>query len=128
MFFSAGSITDVELASQLLAYARALGSEDATILERGGWHIVGSSRDWFLQARFQLPEDLQCSSLVPAPEWAPNTTRPEVLIGLLAKGLLVKKNGSVLVALPGTEPFSTIERLLVGQSAWKRAIAFTGAN
>ncbi len=126
MYFRHGRICAAELAAQLLQYVKALGCNESESLELAGWHIVRSEQDWFTLARFAVPEDLRCTFLLAAPEWAQNTTRPEALIGALSQRVVVSKGGKLTVAASESVPNEVLDAMSAAR--WQRAIAFSGVR
>ena len=128
MFFAGGIVSDQELAARLLDCAIALGAQSAELINLKNWQVVGSNTDWFVSAKFQVPETLNPPWPAPVPEWGENSVRPEMLISLLAQDIFMK-TGTGIFRLKGSatlaeEPFS-----LLGQArTWTRAIAFRGAT
>ena len=126
MYFQHSRISGTELAAQLLEYVKALGCSQAESLELAGWHVVRSEQDWFTLARFAVPEDLRCTALLAAPEWAQNTTRPEALIGALSERVVVSKGGKLTVSASDSVPNEVLDAMSAAK--WQRAIAFSGVR
>ena len=127
-FFANGKVTSKALIEQLVAAARALGSSRVETHVVNEWSVVAAADDWFLLGQFRIPENLQFESLTPCPEVGQNSTRPEALIAVFAKDIVVLGPLGIRVAKGTVAPNDALHSVLAQPQTWQRAIAFRGVE
>ena len=105
-----------------------LGAANTVLLSVDQWSVVAADDDWFAAARYPVPENLLFERLIPFPEMGQNCTRPEVLVGVFARDIVMRKNAVVLLAKGTVAEADPIQRLLQSSASWCRAIAFRGVE
>jgi hypothetical protein len=128
MFFDHGIVSASAIASQVLAGAQVLGAENAVSLSVDEWSVVAADQDWFVAARYPVPESLLFESLTPFPEMGQNCTRPEVFVGVFARDIVMRKNSAVQLTKGTVSEADRIQEFLRSSALWRRAIAFRGVE
>ncbi len=122
-FFHEGIVSAEALVEQLVAGAQALGATQVDVRSSGSWFIVASERDWFLSARFPVPEDLDVDTLVPFPELGQNCVRPECAVAAFAESAIVRGPAGALTIRGNVAPDEPVLAEMAN-ARWQRAIAF----
>lgn len=125
-FFADGVVSGEFLVEQLIAGARALGAVEVESLVLGGGFVVAARNDWFLSARFPIPEDFRFQAFTPFPELGRNCVRPECVVAAFARDVVVRGPSGTRVVQGAVLPSDPMFTRVVAATGWRRAIAFRG--
>ncbi|WP_124543810.1 hypothetical protein [Piscinibacter terrae] len=113
---------------QLVAGAQALGATAVETHAIDGGFVVAAHTDWFVCARFPIPEDFDFRVLTPFPELGHNSVRPECVVAAFAEHVVVRGPSGTHVVKGALAPTDRMLTEVSTASAWRRAVAFRGLS
>lgn len=114
------------LMEQLVAGAEALGATAVEVRAAGGGFVVAAATDWFVSARFPIPEDFNFQALTPFPERGENCVRPECLVAAFAKDVVVRGRSGTRVVKGTVAPTDPLIAIVSEVPDWRRVVGFRG--
>ncbi len=122
-FFASGVVSADFMVEQLVVGAQVLGATRVELRRFRSWHVVAASRDWFVSARFPVPEDFNFVALTPFPELGPNCVRPECVVAAFAEAVIVRGPSAIRV-VKGEVGENDPVLGEIASPGWQRAVAF----
>ena len=126
-FFMSGSVTAVELATQIVGEVLLLGGHEACAIRDDAWWVIGSNVDWLGNHPDYSAKEL-FFRIVAFPEAGANSMRAEILLMAFAQDVITKGAEGQVVIKGKVEESAKVWRLIASHPGWKRAVAFRLAS